>query len=60
MAGTRALAFPAVSTTWPSAVLGCRVAGQLKVCSLSLYFVPRDIQEPVFRVPYKTTTLLEE
>ena len=41
-------------------MLGCRVAGQLKVCSLSLYFVPRDIQEPVFRVPYKTTTLLEE
>ncbi|GAB4819113.1 hypothetical protein N2152v2_006159 [Parachlorella kessleri] len=37
-----------------------RVAGQLKVCSLSLYFVPRDIQEPVFRVPYKSTTLLEE
>lgn len=42
------------------ALPSCRVAGQLKVCSLSLYFVPRDIQEPIFRVPYKSTTALEE
>lgn len=36
-----------------------RVFGHLKVCSMALYFVPRDIQEAVFRVPYKSATAIE-
>ena len=33
--------------------LARRVAGQLKVCSHSVYFVPRPLPEPILRIPYR-------
>ncbi|BDA48009.1 probable protein FAN at N-terminal half [Coccomyxa sp. Obi] len=36
-----------------------RVPGHLKVCSAALYFVPRAVQEPIFRVPYRSTSHIE-
>ena len=33
----------------------CRIPGHLKVCSNALYFVPRAIQEPIYRIPYRRT-----
>ena len=36
-----------------------RLAGYLKVCSLSLYFVPRDAQAPIMRLPFNATTSLQ-
>lgn len=36
-----------------------RVAGDLKVCSASLYFVPRAVHEPIFRLPYRAVRSLE-
>ncbi|XRB05769.1 factor associated with neutral sphingomyelinase activation [Pycnococcus provasolii] len=38
---------------------GQRIAGHLKVCSASLFFVPRNLHEPIFRMPYKTISKLE-
>lgn len=38
---------------------GCRQLGSLKVCSHSLCFVPRDVQQPIFRVPYEATSAIE-
>ena len=35
-------------------------AGQLKVCSLGLYFVPRDVHDPIVRIPFASTTAIEE
>ena len=31
----------------------CRIPGHLKVCSNALYFVPRAVQEPIYRIPYR-------
>ncbi|KAK9819324.1 hypothetical protein WJX74_006280 [Apatococcus lobatus] len=36
-----------------------RLAGYLKVCSMSLYFVPRDANAPIMRLPFNATTSLE-
>ena len=36
------------------------VAGQLKVCSRGLYFVPRDVHDPIVRIPFASTTAIEE
>ncbi len=33
-----------------------RLAGHLKLCSASLYFVPRSSEEPITRVPFRATT----
>lgn len=46
------------------AALGCtlacrRVLGSLKVCSRSLFFVPRDVQQPITRIPFATTSAIE-
>lgn len=38
---------------------GQRIAGHLKVCSASLFFVPRNLHEPIFRVPFKSASKLE-
>ncbi|KAI3438042.1 hypothetical protein D9Q98_000485 [Chlorella vulgaris] len=38
---------------------GTRVVGSLQVCSHSLFFVPRDLQQPIFRIPFKSTTAIE-
>eukprot|EP00887_Chlorella_sp_A99_P007641 scaffold20.g7641.t1 len=38
---------------------GKRVAGHLEIASLSLYFVPRDVKQPILRLPYKATTAIE-
>lgn len=43
-----------MSVKWP-----CRQAGMLKVCSESLYFVPRDNQEPICRYPLSAISVLE-
>jgi len=40
-------------------LLLCRVAGSLKVCSRSLFFVPRDVHQPIFRVPFQDTSAVE-
>lgn len=37
----------------------CRVVGSLKVCSCSLFFVPRDVHQPIFRVPFAATSAIE-
>jgi hypothetical protein len=38
----------------------CRSAlGSLKVCSRSLFFVPRDVQQPIMRIPFDATTAIE-
>ncbi|KAK9868121.1 hypothetical protein WJX84_006728 [Apatococcus fuscideae] len=42
---------------WPSGKE--RQPGYLKVCSMSLYFVPRDVQQPIMRLPFNATTSLE-
>lgn len=34
-----------------------RIFGHLKVCSMGLFFVPRDVKEPIFRVPYKKNNI---
>ena len=34
----------------------CRLAGHLKLCSASLYFVPRNVEEPILRIPFRATT----
>ena len=36
------------------------VAGHLKVCSLCLFFVPRDVHDPIVRIPFTATTDIEE
>ena len=41
-----------------SSGMECRVAGDLKVCSASFYFVPRPIQEPIFRLPFRAVQSL--
>ena len=33
-----------------------RLEGQLKICSSSIYFVPHNLNEPVFRLPYQSIT----
>ena len=33
-----------------------RLAGHLKMCSASLYFVPRSSEEPITRIPFRATT----
>ena len=33
--------------------------GSLKVCSRSLFFVPRDVQQPITRIPFDSTTAIE-
>ena len=33
-----------------------RLEGQLKICSLSIYFVPHNLNEPVFWLPYHSIT----
>ena len=33
-----------------------RLEGHLKICSSSIYFVPHNLNEPVFRLPYQTIT----
>jgi len=38
---------------------GHRVAGHLKLCSASLYFVPRNVMEPIFRIPFSATLRME-
>ena len=37
-------------------VANCRLAGHLKLCSASLYFVPRNVEEPILRIPFRATT----
>eukprot|EP00232_Nephroselmis_pyriformis_P008656 CAMPEP_0182883068 /NCGR_PEP_ID=MMETSP0034_2-20130328/18168_1 /TAXON_ID=156128 /ORGANISM="Nephroselmis pyriformis, Strain CCMP717" /LENGTH=360 /DNA_ID=CAMNT_0025016191 /DNA_START=185 /DNA_END=1263 /DNA_ORIENTATION=- len=39
---------------------GHKVAGHLKICSHSLFFVPRNLHEPIFRVAFKHTTKIEK
>ena len=34
----------------------CKLAGHLKLCSASLYFVPRNVEEPILRIPFRATT----
>ena len=36
-----------------------RLAGTLKVCSVSLFFVPENTHEPVFRVLYSNTESIQ-
>ena len=36
-----------------------RLAGHLKICSASVFFVPRDVAEPIFRVPYAETMSID-
>eukprot|EP00850_Spirogloea_muscicola_P000597 SM000002S05677 [mRNA] locus=s2:1500317:1510139:+ [translate_table: standard] len=36
-----------------------RVAGHLKVCSASIFFVPRNLHEPIFRLEYCNTSRIE-
>eukprot|EP00884_Botryococcus_braunii_P012576 jgi/Botrbrau1/21319/Bobra.0184s0029.2 len=36
-----------------------RLAGMVKVCSQSLYFVPRDLHEPITRFPYSAISVLQ-
>lgn len=38
---------------------GKRVVGSLKVCSHSLFFVPREVQQPIFRIPFHSTSAIE-
>ncbi|QDZ18310.1 BEACH domain-containing protein [Chloropicon primus] len=33
-----------------------RLEGQLKICSSSIYYVPQNLNEPVFRLPYQSIT----
>jgi hypothetical protein len=47
-----------VPLTLPACLPACRVVGSLKVCSRSLFFVPRDLQQPIFRIPYQHTTAI--
>ncbi|KAK9807012.1 hypothetical protein WJX72_010768 [[Myrmecia] bisecta] len=42
---------------WQSGTV--RVAGHLKVCSAALYFVPRDAMEPILRITYRCTSLID-
>lgn len=42
--------------TLPACLPARRVVGSLKVCSRSLFFVPRDLQQPIHRIPYQHTT----
>ena len=42
-------------TSPEQSVLCCRIPGHLKVCSNALYFVPRAVQEPIYRIPYRHT-----
>lgn len=51
---------PAVPSTFLPNCCPCRSQlGSLKVCSRSLFFVPRDVQQPIFRVPYEATSAIE-
>lgn len=36
------------------------IDGHLKVCSAGLYFVPRDAQHAIVRIPYTSTTAIDE
>ncbi|KDD73189.1 hypothetical protein H632_c2444p0, partial [Helicosporidium sp. ATCC 50920] len=36
-----------------------RVPGQLKLCSLSLYIVPRDVHEPITRLPFRCVDAID-
>ncbi|KAL4452133.1 hypothetical protein ABPG75_007795 [Micractinium tetrahymenae] len=35
-----------------------RQLGSLKFCSRSFFFVPRDVQQPIFRVPFEATSAI--
>lgn len=52
-------AAPTSHTALPCPPLVCSVGGTLRVCSRGLYFVPRDVQQPIFRIPYAATTAIE-
>lgn len=43
----------------PLASPACRVVGSLQVCSRSLFFVPRDLQQPIIRIPFQSTTAIK-
>eukprot|EP00241_Pyramimonas_parkeae_P019516 CAMPEP_0114293378 /NCGR_PEP_ID=MMETSP0059-20121206/9562_1 /TAXON_ID=36894 /ORGANISM="Pyramimonas parkeae, Strain CCMP726" /LENGTH=306 /DNA_ID=CAMNT_0001415087 /DNA_START=487 /DNA_END=1404 /DNA_ORIENTATION=+ len=38
---------------------GHRVAGHLKLCSNSVFFVPRNVMEPIFRIPFASTLAID-
>lgn len=36
-----------------------KIMGQLKICSMSVFFVPWNTNEPIFRIPFAKTTTVE-
>ena len=57
--GARARLPCAVPPQTPPGGPGRRLGGTLRVCSQGLYFAPKDVNYPVFRVPYRATTSIE-
>ena len=58
-AGLAALQCPSCTPAAPCCASFRRVPGSLKVCSRSLFFVPRDVHQPIIRIPFDTTSAVE-